>query len=378
MRKKPEPKYLQGQAGRHIRQAFIKSAKEDVPFVKGLSAILPQVLMQGELGEKEFQLFKDTVNKLPEKFPEYVGLYTTFQKAKGRGQEDLHIAFFTHLALSSGIDKFIFGTNFSSLNKSPMQENFFVPLCESHIASKSQYIYESNAIPVRLNASHLSIRFKEHLKQELDIRSKSFNMMCRMALAICQSYGTRLSREDYKCYPMVIPHKKGLFVGYIEGAPPVSFTRNFYQSLRINDQFKCTGGFAHQPLPVESVITIKTFYPMKYCTGVLQDISLKMFFAFIKASINGGMKYSFDTHTCGISRATIEGKNKNEAEKLFQDLQNIFQSEEWKIMCEIQKKHAPPISSSAVVLSALHDRGATEFWQDPATLPGKRIPSSHP
>lgn len=359
MRKKPpqETKPLDGKAGRNIRQAFTKFAKPKKFLSTGILGELADILMLRQLDESDIQRFIDEMEKLPEKFPENMSHEIFIQRAKNIDEEDLHIAIFGYLGLGFGIKNFAMGTNISSGTKTDVQENYFVPSFQHHMVSKSKYIYTENSIPVRFSASHIAIRFKQHLGYDLDIRGSDFFTASCHALAIAQSFNSHLTMEP-RCLPMIIPHKKGLFVGYIEGAPPVSFTQNYFQARRINDDFKCDGGFAHQPLPVESVITLKTFYPLEYCTKELKYLRARMIWAFMKARFTGAMRYSLDTHVTGMSAIRNDKKHQQAAEKLFKELRTIFDSEDWRIMSEQQKKHAPGISTSALLGYCLRQESA--------------------
>jgi|GEM_PF-4754299 len=80
--------------------------------------------------------------------------------------------------------------------------------------SKTHFEMCSREMPIIFSSEHTAFRFKTRAKEDLDYQSPDFKDTLQTGLITAYSLGIIMQENDMPYAPVVLPHPKGLFLGY--------------------------------------------------------------------------------------------------------------------------------------------------------------------
>lgn len=317
--------HLNGRAGQRIINALADYAAKNTR-IRGLTSKLISGLKGGHLTNRHFTAFEKDCLSLSELFPVNMGVTIKhFPKQKSIS------AFFGYMSV---------GDN----GESGFDPSYYTPSSLRRVITPTRYYTENNIAPLRFRAEHTAFRFIQRTGGIFDIKDDAFRRSLMISTHVAQSY---LSEGDFAPRPIIIPHERGLFLGYVEGMPQEEFSISMEDCTRIErGGVQYDNGYRlpeEQPFRPAAFITLKTFFDAARLSP--DQLALR---AAINSAIDDGYQVNASSlHYAYYSNFQYLGEMPDKAVQhmaaLSERLQNIFHSAMWCVTANkaIENGHIP-------------------------------------
>ncbi len=192
-----------------------------------------EIIKKGKIGKSEFQDFTDAY-KIASNDPlivtsQYKNIPGTSKKPRMAWAQTLSM-------LPTG--RMFFERNANGEIHTYQKRENLTPYFTQATISPHAYISTFQNLPISFLREHVEARFFQRSKKPLSYADPDFFQSLHYALAIIHSIENSFSESNTYLKPIIIPHKKGLFLGHIEHYLTQPFSMNKLTAQKIDGVFK--------------------------------------------------------------------------------------------------------------------------------------------
>lgn len=204
----------------------------------------------------------------------------------------------------------------------------YTPNIVSYSIEPKKFLRNHVLMPISFNSQHTAFRFIQRTAKVLDYESDEFFTSILFANTMMQALRGHVPPST-KPFPMFIPHKNGLFLGYAEPMPEGTYRRELDYGYRHGKHFNTvhlTAPTKAQPYVPEMRVVVKTFVASDDMAPEKRRVWKKLYGLIENEDHKEAFETSLSTHI--VEHTNLSEKAKG-LESLFADMREIIGSRDW-------------------------------------------------